>query len=309
MRRNLMILLFAVGLVAGCGDIDSPTTIDQEFASTLAFQVSADAAKDISVEQFTVVELEIQVADVASGDMVAVFLWHPDDGTTEYRVEVDDPGLFEITAIHRGVNDLGDMEISESALVDVAPMVITRVIIVPGQALIVGVDDGEIVLVNGDFEAGSLDGWTLLGEDLNYHQAVSYAAVPGYGGPDDIVPPYDGGTYGGYARTGGDVEVGFQQTIMVPAGEPLDYSVDFMVSETQIPGDGRTDQIMRLYLNGTRVAEEIFPDLHTEFSSFSGTYVPDGQLLTIEVVSLRPLMRATGWGIVVVDNLEVRVAR
>lgn len=315
MRVPVISLLVLLVFFAGCSDVQSPTEIELEFEQALTFRVEAelpdDPAKDIIVEEFPVIGLEICVVKVDGNQEVGTFTWAPDDGPQEYEVGIGAPGQYEIVVTHIAEGGDGLLEFVESAVVNVLPMVITKVTVVPGQALVIGVGgempQNENALINGTFENVTLEGWTNVGPEYGSHEAVPYAWVPAaWGGPSPITPPYAGGDYCAYARTGGGAELGFSQTIEVPTGQEVNYHLDFAVRETQIPGQSRANQIVRLYLNDELVGESTFMILDpVSFGSFSGTFEPEGTTLTFTMVSDRGISHATGWGHVVFDNAVV----
>ncbi len=206
---------------------------------------------------------------------------------------------------HRAIDGTETVEVFDSAMVDVVPLVITRVTITPGQAMVVGVVARGAALMNGDFEKGTLRGWTPVASIYGGTVAARYSAVPSYGGAIPITPPYVGGVFVGCARTGGGVEVGFTQTVLVPAGKLVYYSLDYAVRETQIPGQSRAAQTVRLYLNDQKVNEAVYPAPTLSFGHFEGSIVATRNSLEFTMVSYRPLWATTGWGEILFDNAVV----
>jgi hypothetical protein len=181
-------------------------------------------------------------------------------------------------------------------------------------ALCVGVFSGTAsanLLTNGDFEAGTLAGWSNVGPDLSpgcggQHQAVAYAsAIGAFCSSAPLVPPYAGGTFAAYSRTGDGTDIGFGQTVAVIAGVPIFFSLDFAVREVQIAGEGRANQMVKLFLNGDMVASQSFGAPTTNFGHFEGLYTPGGSSLDFVMVSNRPLSFGTGFGQVFFDNAVI----
>lgn len=169
------------------------------------------------------------------------------------------------------------------------------------------------LLVNGDFETGTLGGWSLVGPDLStgcggQHVALEYSLAWGtFCNRVSLVPQYDGGTFAGYARTGDGIEIGFEQTVSVTTGIPLFYSLDFTAREVQIPGDSRVDQTISLRLNGDIVDSQFFDNPSTEFGYFEGVFIPQSDQVTFAMVSNRPLGYGTGFGQIFFDNASLTV--
>jgi len=166
------------------------------------------------------------------------------------------------------------------------------------------------LIVNGDFESGTFNGWSAVNQISTSFptQAVLYTSSAGsnIGGLGNLVPTYAGGLYGGLARPGSGIDVGFEQTISVLTGVEIGYSVDFAVRETQIPGEGRARQVVSLRLNGILVSTfDSGAALTTMFSSFVSTFIPTTNLLTFSITSLRSTNFGTGWGQFFIDNVVV----
>lgn len=161
------------------------------------------------------------------------------------------------------------------------------------------------LVTNPGFESGTVDGWTIVGENdgCNGLQAVQYSAVPSSGGDDSI--PSLGGNYAAYIRPGGVEDTGMIQTVNgVPAVE-LSYSVDFYVREVQLPNDNRTEQTVYLYLNDTLVDQLTVgspsDDPGTD-GNFSGTFDNPSNNVDIKIISERASC-GFAWGQLIVDNV------
>jgi hypothetical protein len=309
MFRTVMAISCALVLCAGCGDVQAPATVDRDLDLAMNLRVDAGssvgAAQDIRVDCFPITELEIRVCREIDEIEIGRYVWLPKDGTTEYTLALSEAGRYAIEVTHRALDGTETVEVFDSAMVDVAPLVVPRVMITPGQAMVVGIVARAAALINGDFEKGTLRGWTPVAPVYGGPVAARYSAVPSYGGAVPITPPYVGGSFVGCARTGGDVEVGFTQTILVPAGKMVYYSLDYAVRETQIPGQSRAAQTVRLYLNDQRVNEAVYPAPTLAFGHFEGRIVATQSSLEFTLVSRRPLAAPTGWGELLFDNALV----
>ena len=107
------------------------------------------------------------------------------------------------------------------------------------------------LLVNGDFETGTAGGWSPVGPTLSGcggdHDALQYSlASEKFCRSLPLIPPYDGQAFAGYARTGGGVVIGFEQTVSVTPGVSTFFSLDFAVREVQIPGQARARLTVRM---------------------------------------------------------------
>lgn len=309
MSRCLIVAFLGLTILAGCSDSQSPTTplTTSDFTMSLRVQAGPDpfGTKDIDVEQLEVTELAIQVIRVEDGFDVGSFIWVPADGTIDYTLFMDEAGQYEVIVTHYAVSSDGPVSATESAILEVLPMIITRVTITPGQMVTFGGPPGDISLINGDFENGTFAGWTPIWTAKGDHMAVNYTEVPGWMGPHMVVTPYPSGMYGGLVRTGDGEEAGYEQTIEVPANKAVFYHLDFVVRENQIPSQERAMQTVRLYLNDELVDELYVQYLDEVAFAFEGSYFPQGETLTFRMVSYRPLNAYTGWGQVIFDNAEV----
>ncbi len=163
-------------------------------------------------------------------------------------------------------------------------------------------------VVNGDFENGTLDGWTTVGTGPFVHpMAIAYAAMPDQLFEDAGVNPVaHGGVYCAFVQTGSGIELGFEQAIVVKAGVKYAFYADYLLREAQIPGQDRVAQTIQLYIDGTLMASHTSGTLAVpEYGSFSGYYVPATDQLTLRVVSVRPLDIGTGMGEMCLDNVRL----
>jgi hypothetical protein len=162
-------------------------------------------------------------------------------------------------------------------------------------------------VVNGDFEDGTLTGWTEVGTGpFVKHQAIAYTAIPDDWADAGVTPVAHGGTYCALVVTGSGIQLGFEQVIAVKSGLRYAYYADYLLKEAQIPGQDRAFQTVQLYINGALVASHTSGALATpEYGSFSGYYIPTTNELTLRVVSVRILSLGTGQGRMCLDNVRL----
>ena len=159
----------------------------------------------------------------------------------------------------------------------------------------------ENLLLNFDFETGTLNDWNLFGNDRGLSKAVLYSEADGFGSILPLTPPFAGGDFGAFLRADSS-EIGFEQTVSVVAGEEYSYSLNFAVREVQIPGDPRQEQTVILRLNGNEVESQLFPAITTSFGNFQGTLTPTSNELTFTALSIRNTNFAFGNGQFFIDN-------
>jgi hypothetical protein len=143
------------------------------------------------------------------------------------------------------------------------------------------------LLGNPGFETGDTREWEVVGavEHSRNAGAVDYETATG----DEIITLYDGGTYGGFRRTGEAEEKGYSQTVRVVPGVKLTYSLDFVAREVLIPTDGRGNQAVSLWLNGVQMREDggAAPSVNATNGHFSGSFTPSIDTVTFTMTSLR----------------------
>jgi hypothetical protein len=142
------------------------------------------------------------------------------------------------------------------------------------------------LLGNPGFESGDTSEWEVVGavENSRNAGAVDYETASG----DEIITLYDGGTYGGFRRTGEAEEKGYSQTVPVVPGVKLTFSLDFVAREVLIPTDGRGNQTVSLWLNGVQMREDMPAYTEDETNGhFSGNFTPSIDTVTFTMTSLR----------------------
>ncbi len=146
------------------------------------------------------------------------------------------------------------------------------------------------LLGNPGFESGDTSEWEAVGavESVLNAGAIDYAAA--FGGA--VTTAYDGGTYGGYRRTGENEDKGYSQTVPVVSGMEIIYNLDFVAREVQAPGPEIRDQTIVLRLNGEIVGTMDAPSTEETEGNFSGNYTPSIDTVTFSMTSYR----VAGWG-------------
>jgi len=136
MTRGKMILLagataLALMLAYGCSLLPR-----EESGAALGYSIklriqTPAAAKGITVGEFDVTGLHIEVLDPAEQVLVSIE-WVASDGPTRYDVPVPQPGLYRIVVTHMGGSEEDPVQATEEAAFEIRAMKITVIDVVPG---------------------------------------------------------------------------------------------------------------------------------------------------------------------------------
>ena len=127
---------------------------------------SAISYSIISTE-YTVTALDITVTEVSTSSVVGTYNWTPAVGATTYSVGISTYGEYTISVVQTAVNGSDTVTTEDSTTVNIQPMKVTVVTIVPGGSLDISVDDdGEPVAAPTIVSINPVDGAT--GIDMNF---------------------------------------------------------------------------------------------------------------------------------------------
>jgi hypothetical protein len=107
----------------------------------IQLNVGAPATKGITVKEFEVTGLEIQVLD-PNDALLQTINWDTLHGPQSYLIPVTQTGQHEIVVTHFGERDGEEVEATESAAFTIAEMVITVIDVVPGCIGVIHVAGG-----------------------------------------------------------------------------------------------------------------------------------------------------------------------
>jgi hypothetical protein len=107
----------------------------------IQLNVGAPTAKAITVKEFDVTGLEIQVLD-PDGETLQTVSWDAPEGPQSYLIPVTRTGQHRIVVTHLGERDGEAVQAIESATFAVAAMVITVIDIVPGSIGVIDIEPG-----------------------------------------------------------------------------------------------------------------------------------------------------------------------
>jgi hypothetical protein len=174
-----LLLLFGCSLLLK-GDAGVPA----EHGRYIKLNVGSPAARAITVKEFDVTGLEIQVLD-PDEELLQTIGWDALEGPQSYLIPVTQTGQHQIVVTHFGERDGEEVEATESAVFTIGEMVITVIDIVPGcigvihvagggeeppAPSLVGVWFGEGVEQPGDPEF--LDAYITVGEDGSFESLL-----------------------------------------------------------------------------------------------------------------------------------------
>jgi hypothetical protein len=110
----------------------------------IKLQVQAPGSKGITITDFSVTGLNIQVRDPV-GELLQSIDWAAAEGPQSYMVPVSQMGQYQLEVAHFGERDGEHVQASESAAFNIQAMKITVIDIVPGCIGVIRVSPGQTV--------------------------------------------------------------------------------------------------------------------------------------------------------------------
>ncbi len=159
-------------------------------------QVQAPGSKGITVTDFPVTGLNIQVRDPA-GELLQSIDWAAAEGPQSYAVPVSQLGQYEIEVTHFGVRNGEVVQASESAAFNIQAMKITVIDIVPGCIGVIRVAPGQTVEPQPGTITGRLTG---AGAHDGYEFHVPVFPAGAEVDPDNLLGVWSGLLTGGTAE-------------------------------------------------------------------------------------------------------------
>ncbi len=234
-----LVLLTVLWVLSACGGLVDTSTEQQEVISgnggtlKLSINPGIPANQGISVEEFTVISVDVALIDIATSLTVQTLTWYAVQGQTTFNVAVGTPGDFKVLVTHHGTNVNSSKAMSESVNVQIKPMLITVINLVPGYIGTIDVKDVPAVqylyVANADFSRNTTgtafpNNWT----NLSTWNAPVYLAV-------------NDGHYG-VVNFNQSVNGGQGMTQILPSALPLTkvhtLTLDFKIVSASLTGDG-----------------------------------------------------------------------
>lgn len=157
MRKTISIITALLALLAlgACSTVTEPdqASYDQDGGKlTIAVKPGDTVTKAIGTQEFTVNKLTIQVKCIANDHVVQTLTWYPGNGEQSYNLTIGYPGEYLVTVTHYGSNNTGNISQTETATVEVRPMLISSITIIPGYIGSIAVTTDAVTYIkNGDF--------------------------------------------------------------------------------------------------------------------------------------------------------------
>jgi hypothetical protein len=196
--------------------------------------VQAPASKGITVTEFDVTGLNIQVRD-PQGEVLQSIDWAAAEGPQSYLVLVKQQGEHQIEVIHYGERDGEQVQASESAFFNIQAMKITVIDIVPGCI--------GLIRVNGEQVQPGID---LSG----YWDMLIYLEGQPPIGPIFLCLKQTGSQLDGQFRFGGSCSGSFDSENVTFQGDPgggMAVTFTGKVEGEQINGDATAESITALF--------------------------------------------------------------
>ncbi len=133
----------ALLLAFGCSLLQRDAAVQASGGWYIKLQVQAPGSKGITVTDFSVTGLNIQVRDPA-GEVLKTIDWAVADGTQTYTVPVKQMGEHHLEVTHFGERDGQTVQATESAAISIQAMKITVIDIVPGCIGVIRVAGQEV---------------------------------------------------------------------------------------------------------------------------------------------------------------------
>ena len=134
-------ILLIMAVLIGCPMLLKDSTIKNGQYIELNIG-SESAAKAITVTEYDVTKLEIEIYD-PQGALIKDFSWFPDEGQQSYLIPVTGEGEHEIVVTHISDDNGTVIEAEESAFFNIEAMVITAINIVPGLIGYIDISPGN----------------------------------------------------------------------------------------------------------------------------------------------------------------------
>ncbi len=191
MKIPLFVSLFIIAVLSfSCSLFNGPAAPGGQDTVT---EVNFDKCLQISVNpggmggnysiqpvEFAVTSVNITVTYVTTNAEVANLTWSAGDGVKTYPIHTARMGVYKIRVIHTGANNGQTMQVEESATVDVEPMRLVAVNVVPGGTLQVGVDPS----FSYNFYYGSFHNHTEYSDGKGADPAAAFAYARDVAGLD-----------------------------------------------------------------------------------------------------------------------------
>jgi hypothetical protein len=144
----LAILGLSLALFSGCSSSGNSSDSTSNVTMSGDFQISvspdgvissSQSQKSISTTEYTVTSLDIAVANNSTQAVVGSYHWIPTTGATSYNVPISGYGQYEIVVYQIAEANGYNQTSTSRATVNIRPMIVTVVTIIPGASLTVKV--------------------------------------------------------------------------------------------------------------------------------------------------------------------------
>ena len=156
---TVILLLTATIFAVSCSSGNDTLSVKSDKVLQINIKQTS-VSRGVSVEEYNVTQLDIEISSVATGDIVTNIVWIPGDDTS-FTVSFASAGDYKVKIKHTGDKDGEEIVAEEEVIIPIKSMVITKVTIIPGAigSAVVDQSNGSIItdvlkLIASDGAAG-----------------------------------------------------------------------------------------------------------------------------------------------------------